>query len=91
MMERSLTEDWFFQLMNDKPKLRRLVKRIEAMESIQAHYKKHPDKNVCQYYAKVPFWRQHFETLIFHMITIGLGVVLECNLRVANWVIVNAR
>jgi len=74
-MERSLTNDLFHQLMDGKPKLQKLVQRLEDMECIQEYYKKYPNKSVCHYWVKVTYWRRGLETFVYPVVNLVLGFI----------------
>mmetsp|Transcript_19087 Transcript_19087/g.29013 ORF Transcript_19087/g.29013 Transcript_19087/m.29013 type:complete len:274 (+) Transcript_19087:51-872(+) len=73
-MEGAIGKQWLAQLLNDKPAVRDMVKKVDEIEAIQAHLKKHPYQDMTMFFVPASIPTRIAETLFFPLIRTFLGI-----------------
>jgi len=73
-IEGALTDSQFHNLMKDKYVLSLLVQKVEALDTIQSHLKKHPYKDISNFFGQVSILKKIMEVLLFPIIYFVFGI-----------------
>lgn len=73
-IEGPMTKGAFAEMMEDKPMLRKLVKRIEDLDSIKKHLNKYPYNDLTEHFTYVPCWRRIFDAIFFPFLELLLSI-----------------